>query len=123
MSAGCCTPTRRPRWTSITRSSGGPLGRPAVAGAAALPLRGLRHRRRGLTARGVPGTAVAQVAAALAAGQWIGTGDRQQTAALARLAGAGAAAWQADGSTQWTGKMSVAATLEASDAETVLKPR
>ncbi len=32
------------------------------------------ERARRLTARGVPGTAVAQVAAALAAGQWIGPG-------------------------------------------------
>ena len=77
------------------------------------------ERARRLTARGVPGTAVAQVAAALAAGQWIGPGARQQTAALARLADLGAAAWQADGSTRWTGKMTVAAALEASDAETV----
>ena len=77
------------------------------------------ERARRLTARGVPGTAVAQAAAALAAGQWIGPGARQQTAALARLADLGAADWQADGSTRWTGRMSVAAALEASDAETV----
>jgi ATP-dependent DNA helicase RecQ len=76
------------------------------------------ERARRLTARGVPGTAVAQVAAALAAGQWTGPEARQQTAALARLADLGAAAWQADGSTRWTGTMSVAAALEASDAET-----
>jgi ATP-dependent DNA helicase RecQ len=76
------------------------------------------ERARRLTARGVPGTAVAQAAAALAAGQWIGPGARQQTAALARLADLGAADWQADGSTRWTGRMSVAAALEASDAET-----
>jgi ATP-dependent DNA helicase RecQ len=77
------------------------------------------ERARRLTARGVPGTAVAQVAAALAAGPQTGPGARQQTAALARLADLGAAAWQADGGTRWTGRMSVAAALEASDAETV----
>ena len=43
---------------------------------------------------------------------------RQQTAALARLADLGAAAWQADGDVRWTGTMTVAAALEASEAET-----
>ncbi len=66
----------------------------------------------------MPAAAVAQVAAELAAGQGIGPGARQQTAALARLADLGAAAWQADGSTRWTGTMTVAAALEASDTET-----
>ena len=73
---------------------------------------------RHLIARGVPGAAVAQAAAALAAGQTIEPGARQQTAALTRLADLGAAAWQADGDVRWTGAMTVAATLEASNAET-----
>jgi ATP-dependent DNA helicase RecQ len=73
---------------------------------------------RHLTARGVPGEAVAQVAAALAAGQRIAPGTRHQTAALTRLADLGAATWQVDGDVSWTGKMSVAAALEASEAET-----
>ena len=71
-----------------------------------------------LTARGVPGAAVQQAAAALAAGQPIEPGPRQQTAALARLADLGAAAWQADGGIRWTGTMSVAAVLAASEGET-----
>jgi len=71
-----------------------------------------------LTARGVPVAAVARAAAALAAGQQAGPGTRQQTAALTRLADLGAAAWQADGDIAWTGAMSVAAALAASDAET-----
>ena len=73
---------------------------------------------RHLTARGVPGTAVARAAAALAAGQPIEPDARQQTAALTRLADLGAAAWQADGDIRWTGAMGVAAALAASEAET-----
>ena len=73
---------------------------------------------RHLIARGVPGAAVAQAAAALAAGQRIEPGARQQTAALTRLADLGAAAWQADGDVRWTGTMTVAAALAASEAET-----
>jgi ATP-dependent DNA helicase RecQ len=73
---------------------------------------------RHLIARGVPGAAVAQAAAALAAGQPIEPGARQQTAALTRLADLGAAAWQADGDIRWTGAMTVAAVLAASNAET-----
>jgi len=73
---------------------------------------------RHLTARGVPDAAVARVAAALAAGERVEPGARQQTAALARLADLGAAAWQADGAIRWTGAMNVAAVLAASDAET-----
>jgi ATP-dependent DNA helicase RecQ len=73
---------------------------------------------RHLIARGVPGAAIARAAAALAAGQPIEPGARQQTAALTRLADLGAAAWQADGDVRWTGAMTVAAALEASDAET-----
>jgi ATP-dependent DNA helicase RecQ len=73
---------------------------------------------RHLIARGVSGAAVARAAAALAAAQPIEAGARQQTAALIRLADLGAAAWEADGAIRWTGAMSVAAALEASDAET-----
>ncbi len=73
---------------------------------------------RHLIARGVPGAAVARAAAALAAGRPAGTGARQETAALTRLADLGAAAWQADGEVRWTGAMTVAAALQASDAET-----
>jgi len=73
---------------------------------------------RHLLARGVSGAAVAQAAAALAAGQPIEPEARQQTAALTRLADLGAVAWQADGDVRWTGTMGVAAALEASDAET-----
>ena len=73
---------------------------------------------RHLTARGVGGAAVARVAAALAAGQRVERGGRQQTAALVRLADLGAAAWQPDGEVRWTGTITVAAALQASDAET-----
>jgi ATP-dependent DNA helicase RecQ len=77
---------------------------------------------RHLTARGISGAAVAQAAAALAAGQRTGQrtgpGARQQTAALARLADLGAAAWQPDGDLRWTAAMTVAATVQASEAET-----
>ncbi len=73
---------------------------------------------RYLIARGVSGAAVARTAAALATGQRTGPGARQQTAALARLADLGAAAWQADGDVRWTATMTVAAAVEASEAET-----
>jgi ATP-dependent DNA helicase RecQ len=73
---------------------------------------------RYLTARGVSGEVVARAAAPLAAGQQVEPGARQQTAALVRLADLGAAAWQADGEVRWTGAMTVAAALAASEAET-----
>jgi ATP-dependent DNA helicase RecQ len=73
---------------------------------------------RHLTARAISCAAVAQVAAALAAGQRIEPGPRHQTAALARLTDLGAAAWQADGDVSWTGTMTVTAALEASEQET-----
>jgi ATP-dependent DNA helicase RecQ len=73
---------------------------------------------RHLIARGVSGAPVAHVAAALAAGERIEHGTRQQTAALARLADLGAATWQADGDVRWSGAMSVMEALAASDAET-----
>jgi ATP-dependent DNA helicase RecQ len=73
---------------------------------------------RHLIARGVPGAAVARAAAVLAAGQRIEPGARQQAAALTRLADLGAALWQADGNVRWAETMTVAAALEASEAET-----
>jgi ATP-dependent DNA helicase RecQ len=76
---------------------------------------------RFLTARGISGATVAKAAAALAAGQLdhgAGPDGRQQTAALVRLADLGAAAWQADGTVRWTGAMTVAEVLAASDAQT-----
>jgi ATP-dependent DNA helicase RecQ len=76
---------------------------------------------RYLTARSVSVGAVADVAAALAAGQQAdqpaGPG-RQHTAALVRLTDLGAATWRADGKVRWAGTMSVAAALAASEAET-----
>jgi ATP-dependent DNA helicase RecQ len=73
---------------------------------------------RHLTAGSVSGAAVAQAAAALAAGQPAGPGARQQTAALVRLVDLGAAAWRADGQVHWTGGMTVAAAQAASETET-----
>ncbi len=76
------------------------------------------ERARYLIARGVSGAAVARAAAALVTGHRTGPDARQQTAALARLADLGAAAWQADGDIRWTATMPVAAAVEASEAET-----
>jgi ATP-dependent DNA helicase RecQ len=73
---------------------------------------------RHLTARSVSGAAVAQTAAALAAGQQDGSSTRQQTAALVRLADLGAVTWRADGEVQWSGTMTVAAVEAASQAQT-----
>ncbi len=73
---------------------------------------------RHLITRGVSGAAVARAAAALATGQRTGPGARQQTAALARLADLGAAAWQANGDVRWTATMTVAAAVQASQAQT-----
>jgi ATP-dependent DNA helicase RecQ len=73
---------------------------------------------RYLMSRGVSGAAVARAATALATGQPAGPRARQQTAALARLADLGAAAWQADGDVRWTATMTVAAAVQASEAET-----
>jgi ATP-dependent DNA helicase RecQ len=72
---------------------------------------------RYLTARGVSGEVVARVAAALAAGEPVGPGARQQTAALVRLADLGAATWPADGDVGWTGTMTVTAAVAASQAQ------
>jgi ATP-dependent DNA helicase RecQ len=77
---------------------------------------------RYLTARSVSAAAVADVAAALAAGQQaVQPGEhstRPHTAALVRLTDLGAATWQADGEVRWAGAMSVAQALAASEAET-----
>jgi ATP-dependent DNA helicase RecQ len=80
-----------------------------------------------LTARGVSAEAVARAAAARAGRGALRPGTRHQTArhqatrhqtaALVRLADIGAAAWRADGHVRWTGAMTVAAALKASDAE------
>ena len=73
---------------------------------------------RYLTARGVAGAAVARVANALAAGQRVEPGGRQQTAALVRLADLGAVTWRADGEVRWAGTMNVADALAASEEQT-----
>ena len=73
---------------------------------------------RRLTARGVSAEAVAHAAAEAAAGQGVKPGARQHTAALVRLTDIGAATWRVDGEVHWTGAMSVAEALRASDAET-----
>jgi ATP-dependent DNA helicase RecQ len=73
---------------------------------------------RHLIARDISGAAVAETAAALAAGQRIEPGTRHQTAALTRLADLGAATWQVDGGVSWAGTMTVVAAVEASQAET-----
>jgi ATP-dependent DNA helicase RecQ len=75
-------------------------------------------RARYLSVGSVSTAAVAQAAATLAAGQRAEPGARQQTAALVRLADLGAVAWRADGEVRWTGAMTVAAALAASEAET-----
>ncbi len=73
---------------------------------------------RYLTGRGVSDGAVAKAAAALAAGQRTEPVTRQQTAALVRLADLGAATWQADGAVRWTGTMTAADALAASQSQT-----
>jgi ATP-dependent DNA helicase RecQ len=77
-----------------------------------------------LTARGVSTEAVAGAAASIAAGAGVTAGrgarpgSRHQTAALVRLTDIGAATWGADGDVRWTGTMTVAVALRASEAET-----
>jgi ATP-dependent DNA helicase RecQ len=73
---------------------------------------------RHLTARGVSSAAVAEAATALAAGQQAADGSRQRTAAVARLADLGAVTWQAGGGARWTGTMTLAAALKASQQKT-----
>jgi ATP-dependent DNA helicase RecQ len=75
-------------------------------------------RARHLLARGVPGAPVARIAAALAAGQHVEPGSPHETAALTRLADLGAATWHVDGDISWSGTMTVADVLQASNAET-----
>jgi hypothetical protein len=60
---------------------------------------------------------VARVAQSLAAGDTVQP-TRGATAALARLADPGAAAWNASGEIRWTGALSVEAVVAASEAET-----
>jgi ATP-dependent DNA helicase RecQ len=77
-------------------------------------------RARHLTARSVAANAVGHVAERLSAGHELGgLGQRQLTAAIARLVDLGAAVWEADGEVRWTGELSVAQALSASSAETV----
>jgi ATP-dependent DNA helicase RecQ len=73
---------------------------------------------RHLTARGVATGVVAQVAAELATDNPVDVNGRRLTAALVRLVDLGAAVWDADGNVRWTGALSVAATIAASEAET-----
>ena len=54
----------------------------------------------------------------LAAGRDAETGSRGQTAALAHLADLGAVAWQPDGSARWSGRLTVADALKASEQKT-----
>jgi ATP-dependent DNA helicase RecQ len=72
---------------------------------------------RHLTARGVSGAAVLDAATALAAGRQPAAAGRQQTAALAHLADLGAAAWQPGGGARWSGTMTLAQALKASEQE------
>jgi ATP-dependent DNA helicase RecQ len=74
---------------------------------------------RHLTSRSVGGSVVARVAERLSTGRDLDEfTPRQLTAALVRLVDLGAAAWQVDGTVQWTGTLSVTEALRASSAET-----
>jgi ATP-dependent DNA helicase RecQ len=73
---------------------------------------------RHLTARGVSGAAVIDAATELAAGRDAAAGNRGHTAALAHLADLGAVSWQPDGSARWSGQMTVAEALKASEEKT-----
>jgi ATP-dependent DNA helicase RecQ len=73
---------------------------------------------RHLTSRGVAGGVVAQVATALASNQRVEVDGRKFTAALVRLVDLGAAVWEASGDVRWTGALSVAEAIAASDVET-----
>jgi ATP-dependent DNA helicase RecQ len=72
---------------------------------------------RHLTARGVSGAVVAEVAETLAGAGVCELGSRSVTLALARLVDVGAAAWGIDGQVRWTGAMEVPGALAASRAE------
>ncbi|HZE29532.1 MAG TPA: RecQ family ATP-dependent DNA helicase [Gaiellaceae bacterium] len=69
-----------------------------------------------LAVRGVSSKAVARVAAELATGGEVEP-SRGTTAALVRLVDLGAATWEAGGAVRWTGALTVAKTLAASEAE------
>ncbi|HKD34081.1 MAG TPA: RecQ family ATP-dependent DNA helicase [Gaiellaceae bacterium] len=68
------------------------------------------------SARGVSRAAVARVAAALATGEDVAS-TRSSTAALVRLVDLGAALWEAGGEVRWTGALSVADAVAASEDE------
>jgi ATP-dependent DNA helicase RecQ len=70
-----------------------------------------------LTSRSVRGHAVAGAAELLAAGEQL-TATREATAALVRLVDLGAAVWDVGGEVRWTGALSVAAAIAASEEET-----
>jgi ATP-dependent DNA helicase RecQ len=70
-----------------------------------------------LASRGVSRASVARVAELLASGSDVGP-TRRATAALVRLVDVGAAVWAAGGEVRWTGAVSLAAAVAASDAET-----
>jgi ATP-dependent DNA helicase RecQ len=72
---------------------------------------------RYFTVGGVSSAAVIDAATELAAGRPAQAGKRQQTAALAHLADLGAVTWQADGVPAWSGAMTVADALKASQQE------
>jgi ATP-dependent DNA helicase RecQ len=71
-----------------------------------------------LTARGVSAAAVIDAASALAKGADAAAGPRTHTAALAHLADLGAVSWQPDGAARWSGKLTVAEALQASEQKT-----
>jgi len=72
---------------------------------------------RYFTVGGVSSAAVVHAASELAAGREAATGTRTETAALAHLADLGAVSWQPDGVPAWSGAMTVAAALKASQQE------
>jgi ATP-dependent DNA helicase RecQ len=72
-----------------------------------------------LTSRSIGAGVVARVAERLSTGRdFDDLGRRQLTAALVRLVDLGAAVWEVDGEVRWTGALSVAEALRASEAET-----
>ncbi len=72
---------------------------------------------RYFTIGGVSSAGVVQAASELAAGQPADTAKRQETAAIAHLADLGAVTWRADGVPAWSGAMTVAEALKASQQE------
>ena len=75
-------------------------------------------KARHLAARGVSANVVAPVAAALATDGSVEENGRGLTAALVRLVDVGAVVWEAGGDVRWTGALTVAEALGASEAET-----